>query len=193
MKKWKERYKGMRAAMWGIANVNLVYESSGADLQNITYSMNYATCYVNDVFLQLCSWSGDEHLWPGASVQVILVIKNIPAYLKTNTSLHIRIQSIANISHLQVYLNKGYRVNLSAWWAGRHQFRQSTLPRSDRIFMTRETIHTSTVTMYWAGNECEINHKKQSSHIKKHLQRNVSQKLMDDVWLSLSFNKQLYV
>ena len=85
--KWREKYKGVRVVMWDDTNVDLAYQPGGADEQRLTYLSYYASnCAKGGVFLQLCGWTGVEHLWCGP--QVIHTTRKTQIFSENNNSLH---------------------------------------------------------------------------------------------------------
>ena len=84
-------------------------------------------------------------------------------------------------------LDKGYRVNLPAWRAGRQEVIQPIFAASDRKFSGRETIHTADVATSRSGNERAVNQTKRSGFIKRGIKQNADPAVMDDVWLTWSF------
>ena len=87
--------------------------------------------------------------------------------------------------------DKGYRVILPAWRAGKQEVIQPIFARSDRKFTGRETIHSAWVATDRSGNERAVNRCKQSGYIKRRLRQNGNTKLMDDAWLAWSFQTNL--
>ena len=83
--------------------------------------------------------------------------------------------------------DKGYRVILPAWRAGKQEVIQPIFARSDRKFTGRETIHSASVATDRSGNERAVNRCKLSGFIKRGLQKNGNPKLMDEAWLAWSF------
>ena len=92
-----------------------------------------------------------------------------------------------NILPFTNIFDKGYRVNLPAWSAGRQQVIQPIFARSDRKFTSRETIHTALVATDQSGNEQAVKLAKQSGYIKRGLKQNASPQLMDKIWLAWSY------
>ena len=142
--KWKEKYEGERVVMWDDTNVNLSFQPNGADEQRLTYSMYYnANCAKGGVFLQLCGWTGVEHLWVGATSD---------SHYQEHTHIFEKQHSFAKndlnngkyIAFTNIF-DKGYRVNLPAWRAGRQLVRQPIFKKSDKKFTGRETIHSASI------------------------------------------------
>ena len=184
--KWKEKFDGVRIVMWDDTNVNLAYQPSGADEQRLTYSMYYAAnCSKGGVFLQLCGWLGVEHLWVGATSDT---------HYQEHTHIFERQEQFAQndlvegeIIPFTAVLDKGYRVNLPAWRAGKQQIHQPIFAKSDRKFRGRETIKSADIATDRSGNERAVNRCKESGFIKRGIPKNGSPKLMDDVWLAWSY------
>ena len=184
--RWKDKFKGKRIVMWDDTNVNFAYQPSGADEQRLTYSMYYAgNCAKGGVFIQLCGWMGVENLWVGATSD---------SHYQEKTNIFQRQNEFAkqdkvdgkHISFTNI-LDKGYRVNVPAWRAGRQEVIQPTFATSDRKFSGRETIHTADVASTRSGNERGVNRSKQSGYIRRGIKQNASTTAMDDVWLCWSF------
>ena len=64
-------------------------------------------------------------------------------------------------------LDKGYRVNLPAWRAGKQLVIQPTFKRSDKKFSGRQTVHTADIATTRSGNERAVNRCKQAGFIKR--------------------------
>ena len=184
--KWKEKYKGVRLVMWDDTNVNLSYKPGGADKQRLTYSMYYAAnCAKGGVFMQLCGWMRVEHLWVGATSD---------SHYQEHTKIFEKQHQFAMndlVDGLYIaftnMLDKGYRVNLPAWRAGRQRVYQPVFARSDRKFSGRETIKSADIAADRSANERGVKRSKESGFIKRGIQKNGNPKLMDDVWLAWSF------
>ena len=184
--KWKEKYEGERVVMWDDTNVNLSFQPNGADEQRLTYSMYYnANCAKGGVFLQLCGWTGVDHLWVGATSD---------SHYQEHTHIFEKQHSFAKndlnngkyIAFTNIF-DKGYRVNLPAWRAGRQLVRQPIFKKSDKKFTGRETIHSASIATDRSGNERAVNRCKLSGYIRRGLQQNGNPKLLDDAWLAWSF------
>ena len=183
---WKDKYKDKRIIMWDDTNVNFCFMPSGADEQRLTYSMYYAgNCAKGGVFLQLCGWTGVENLWVGATsdshYQEHTNIFEKQNRFAKNDLVYGQLIPFTNI------FDKGYRVNLPAWRAGRQQVIQPTFAKSDCKFSGRETLHTASVASDRSANERAVNRCKQSGYIQRGLKQNGDPTTMDDVWLTWSF------
>jgi hypothetical protein len=63
-------------------------------------------------------------------------------------------------------LDKGYRVNLPAWRAGRQEVIQPIFAKSDRKYSGVDTIHTVDVATTRSGNKRSVNLCKQAGYIQ---------------------------
>ena len=144
-----------------------------------------ANCAKGGVFLQLCGWIGVEDLWAGATsdsyYQEQTNIFKIQEEFAKNDLVDGKLKPFWNM------LDKGYRVNVPAWRAGRQMIMQPVFANSDRKFSGRETIHTADVATSRSGNERGVNRTKQSAYIKRGLRQNANPTTMNDVWLAWSF------
>lgn len=184
--KWATKYNEIRAIMWDDTNVNFAFKPSGAEAQKNSFSAYYGgNCAKGGVFLQLCGWMGVEHLWAGRTSDSHYQEKTNIFGKQHLFALNDRI----NGKHIPFtnILDKGYRVNLAAWRAGKQQVLQPTFARSDRKFTGRETIISADIAADRSGNERAVNRSKESGFIKRGLLQNSSPVLMDDVWLAWSF------
>ena len=184
--KWKKKYEGVRIVMWDDTNVNFAFQPGGADEQRLTYSMYYAgNCAKGGVFLQLCGWTGVENLWVWATsdshYQEHTNIFGKQQHFATGDRVDGEIIPFTNI------FDKGYRVNLPAWRAGRQQVIQPIFAKSDRKFTGRETIHSASVATVRSGNERGVHRCKLAGFIKRGVHQRTNPHLMDKVWLSWSF------
>ena len=84
-------------------------------------------------------------------------------------------------------LDKGYRVNVPAWRAGKQEVIQPTFAASDKKFSAMDTIHTADVATSRSGNERGVNVSKRSGYIQRGIRPNANAGTMDDVWLTWSF------
>ena len=184
--KWKDKFEGRRIVMWDDTNVNFAYMPSGADEQRLTYSVYYSgNCAKGGVFLQLCGWLGVEDLWVGATSD---------SHYQDKTNIFKKQESFANddlvegiVKAFWNMLDKGYRVNVPAWRAGKQMVIQPTFANSDRKFYGRETIHTADVATSRSGNECGVNRTKLSGYIKRGIRQGASPTTMNNTWLAWSF------
>ena len=184
--KWKEKYKGKRVVMWDDTNVNLAYKPSGADEQRLTFSVYYSSnCCKGGVFLQLCGYTGVEHLWVGATSDSHYQ-EHTEIFEKQHTFAMNDLVDAVHIAFTNIF-DKGYRVILPAWRAGKQEVIQPIFARSDRKFTGRETIHSASVATDRSGNERAVNRCKLSGFIKRGLQKNGNPKLLNNAWLAWSF------
>ena len=154
--KWREKYKDVRLVMWDDTNVNFAFKPGDADAQRLTYSMYYSgNCAKAGVFLQLCGWMGGEHLWVSATSD---------SHYQEHTRIFEKQEEFARddlVEGLYIaftnMLDKGYRVNLPAWRAGRQQIYQPIFAKSDRKFTGRETIRSADIATDRSGNERAVN------------------------------------
>ena len=185
-KKWKDKYKGVRIVMWDNTNVNLAFKTGDADAQQLTYSMYYAgNCAKAGVFLQLCGWMGAEHLWAGATSdshyqEHTKIFEKQEKFAKEDT-VDGKYIAFTNI------LDKGYRVNLPAWRAGRQQVYQPIFAKSNKKFTGRETIRSDDVATDRSGNERAVNWSKESGYIKQGFPQHGNTYLLDNTWLAWSY------
>ncbi len=184
--KWADKFKGTRVIMWDDTNVMLLYKPGGADEQSITFSLYYGgNCAKGGVFLQLCGWIGVAPLWVGATsdshYQEKTNIFRIQQAFAEQDKVDGEVIPFTNI------LDKGYRVNLPAWRAGKQLIIQPTFKTSDKKFSGRQTIHTADVATTRSGNERAVNRCKQSGFIKRGMHQRTKGATMDDVWLTWSF------
>ena len=185
-KKWSDKFAGKRMVMWDDTNVNFTYQPSGASEQRLTYSQYYAgNCAKGGVFLQLCGWMGVESLWVGATSD---------SHYQEKTKIFERQDDFAKkdlvdgkVVPFTNMLDKGYRVNVPAWRAGRQEILQPKFAASDKRFSARDTLHTADVATSRSGNERGVNVSKRSAYIKRGIRPNAKTETMDDVWLTWSF------
>ena len=184
--KWRDKFEGKRIVMWDDTNVNLTYKPSGADEQRLTYSLYYGgNCAKGGVFLQLCGWIGVEHLWVGTTSDSFYqektkIFEKQDAFAKSDL-VHGKLVPFSNI------LDKGYRVNVPAWRAGRQEIIQPIFATSDRRFSGRDTIHTADVATTRSGNERGVNRSKLSGYIKRGIRQTSNATAMDNVWMTWAF------
>ena len=171
----------MRIVMWDDTNVNLLYQPSTADDQRLTYSQYYAAnCAKGGVFLQLCGWTGVEHLWVGATSDT---------HYQEQKQRDFAAEDLVNgkLIPLTNMVDKGYQINLPAWQAGRQLVYQPIFAKSNRKFTGRETIKSAKIATHRSGNERAVNRCKMSGYIKCGLQPHGKSFLLDDAWLAWSF------
>ena len=184
--KWQDKFKGKRIVMWDDTNINLNYKPSSAEEQRLTYSVYYAgNCAKGGVFIQLCGWIGVENLWCGATSD---------SHYQEHTKIFERQNDFAKkdlvdgqVKPFWNVLDKGYRVNVPAWRAGRQEIVQPVFASSDRRFSGRDTIITADVATYRSSNERGVKVTKYSAYIARGIKQNASAATMDDVWVSWSF------
>ena len=184
--KWRDKFEGKRVVMWDDTNVDLTFQPSGADEQRLTYSLYYGgNCAKGGVFIQLCGWLGVESLWVGATSdshyqEKTDIFKRQDIFAQSDR-INGKVIPFTNI------LDKGYRVNLPAWRAGRQEVLQPVFVMSDRKFNSRDTIHTADVATTRSGNERGVNQSKRSGFIQRGIRQNSNAAVMDDVWLTWAF------
>ena len=142
-------------------------------------------CAKGGVFLQLCGWTGVETLWVGATSD---------SHYQEHTNIFKQQQAFAEqdkvngkIIPFTNMFDKGYRVNLPAWRAGRQRVLQPTFARSDRMFNAHDTIRSANIATDRSGNERAVKRFKESGFIKRGLKSNGKASTMDNVWLAWSF------
>ena len=84
-------------------------------------------------------------------------------------------------------VDKGYRINLPAWRAGRQTVMQLMFSRSDRTFTAKETIVLGSVASDRSGNERAVNRAKMSNILKRGLTQAGCPKRINNIWLAWSF------
>ena len=84
-------------------------------------------------------------------------------------------------------VDKGYRINLPAWRAGRQTVLKPVFARSDTTFTGIETIVSGSVASDCLGNERAVKRAKQSMIFKKGLYNTGCPKHLSNVWLTWSF------
>ena len=185
--KWQKKYNGKRVIMWDDTNVNFDFKPSGAYEQRVTYSSYYASnCAKGGVFLQLGGWMGVEELWVGATSdthyqQETGIFQNQELFAKEFDLVDGKVLPFCNI------VDKGYRINLPAWRAGRQTVLQPMFARSDRTFTGLETVVSGSVASDRSGNERAVNRAKQSMILKRGLYKTGCPKHLSNVWLTWSF------
>ena len=108
----------------------------------MTYSAHYAgNCAKGGVFIQLSGWIGVEDLWCGATSdshyqQRNKIFEKQDAFAETDL-VDGRKLPFTNI------LDRGYRVNVAAWRAGKQEVIQPNFLKSDERFSARDTIETA--------------------------------------------------
>ena len=84
-------------------------------------------------------------------------------------------------------LDKGYRVSLPAWRAGRQLVLQPTFKSSDKRFSGRDTVLTADSATIRSGNERAVYRSKQSGFIKRGIHQSMNTTTMDNVLQVWSF------
>ena len=172
--------------MWDDTNVNFTFQPSAAEAQKNSFSCYYGgNCAKGGVFVQFCGWLGVDHLWAGGTsdshYQEMTGIFGKQDKFSLTDLVNEKYIPFTNI------LDKGYRVNLAAWRAGKQQVLQPTFARSDRKFTGRETIISADIAADRSGNERAVNRCKESGFIKRGLHQSSDPITMDNVWLAWSF------
>ena len=161
------------------------FKPSGAYEQRVTYSSYYASnCAKGGVFLQLGGWMGVEELWVGATSdthyqQETGIFQNQELFAKEFDLVDGKVLPFCNI------VDKGYRINLPAWRAGRQTVLQPMFARSDRTFTGLETVVSGSVASDCSGRA--VNRAKQSMILKRGLYKTGCPKHLSNVWLTWSF------
>ena len=184
--KWNAKYDGVRIVMWDDTNVNFDFKPSGAYEQRVTYSSYYAgNCAKGGVFLQLGGWLGVEELWVGATSDTHY--QEETGIFKNQEQFAIFDRVDGKLLAFTNIFDKGYRVNLAAWRAGKQRVIQPIFARSDRKFSGMETLVSGSVASDRSGNERAVNRAKKSNVLKRGLKAAGCPKRINNVWLSWSF------
>ena len=138
---------------------------SDAHNQRLTFSKYYgANIAKGDEFVPLCRWMGVEELWCGAvSDSDYFVRLDILQRQQNYAQQHD--PTTANIP-FQNMLDKGYRVNASAWRHGKQRVIQPNFSRCDRQFTSFEVALPAAVASYRGGNERAVKYMKLSHYVK---------------------------
>lgn len=182
----KTKYESKRVVFWDDTDVKFQYKPSAANEQRLTYSSYYAeNCAKGGVFIQPCGWMGTEHLWVGATSDTHYMEHSgiLDRQKSFATEDLVRNEELPFIN----ILDKGYRINLAAWRAGRQQVLQPVFARSDRTFTADETIQSAEVASDRSCNERAVKLAKASGYIQRGIAPGGDNSLMDDVWLAWSF------
>ena len=83
--------------------------------------------------------------------------------------------------------DKGCRINLPAWRAGRQTVIQPMFAKSDSTFTGKQTVVSGSVASDRSGNERAVNRAKMSNILKMGLKKNGCPKRINNVWLAWSF------
>ena len=183
---WNQKHNGTRVVMWDDTNVNFDFKPSDAYEQRVTYSSYYGgNCAKGGVFLQLGGWMGVQELWVGATSD---------SYYQQETNIFKEQEEFAKVDLIDGkvlpfcnIVDKGYRINLPAWRAGRQMVIQPMFSRSDRKFTGKETILSGSVASDRSGNERAVNRAKLSNVLKRGLQKAGCPRRINDIWFAWSF------
>ena len=184
--KWNEKHRSSRITFWDNTNVSFLFQPTTALNQRITYSAYYAgNCAKGGVFIQLCGWMGVSHLWCGATSDSKYMEVTGMFDQQDKFSSHDLVGG-KKIPFTNIF-DKGYRVMLAAWQAGKQLIQQPTFATSDQKFTANETIRSASIATDRSGNERGVNVQKRSGFIKRGIKPSSCLKTMDDVWISWSF------
>jgi len=182
--KWKTKYDGKRVIMWDDTNVNAP-SPQDAETNRHWYSHYYGGCVAEGaVFLQLCGWGSTWELWAGSVSDSDY--QTLTEVLETQEKFVMEDPVNSDIPFLN-FLDKGYRVVLAAWRAGRQLTLQPDFARSDRRFNSQEVLWYATVANDHSGNERQVNVSKRSGLISRGLQHNQCPSTIADAWLAWGF------
>jgi len=168
-------------------NINFSFKPSGAYEQRITYSPYYASnCSKAGVHIQLGGYMGGEELWVGAITDSqyqdeTKIFDKQHQFASTFDRVNNKLVPFVNI------VDKGYRINLPAWRAGRQTVLQPIFSKSDRMFTGTETAVSGSIASDRSGNERAVKYSKISSVLKRGLQQQGSPAMMADIWLAWTF------
>ena len=84
-------------------------------------------------------------------------------------------------------LDKGYRVLLAAWQAGKQIVMQPVFAKSDQKFSGQETHTSASVATDLSGNKCVVNIAKKSGFVKQGLHPNAYPVQLDNTWCAFIF------
>jgi DDE superfamily endonuclease len=184
--KWTDRYGNERVVMWDNTNVPL-YQPSSPDAQRNTYSPYYkANVGKGGVFVQLCGWMGTQELWVGAVSDTEYLLRSGILQQQQNFLTSQENLENNNVSWT-IILDRGYRVSMQAWRAGRQSVLQPAFARSDRRFNTVETLRSAAIATDRGGNERAVRISKLCDYIARGVLINESAKRVCDIWLLWSF------
>ena len=129
---------------------------------------------------------GVQELWVGATSdshyqQETSIFKDQDEFASVFDLVDGKIIPFCNI------VDKGYRINLPAWRAGRQTVIQPIFARSDRKFTGLETVVSGSVASDRSGNERAVNRAKMSGILKRALHQSGCPKRLNDVWFAWSF------
>ena len=135
--------------------------------------------------MQLCGWLGVSDLWVGATSD---------SHYQEQSGIFELQEAFAaldlvdgEILPFSIIFDKGYRCVLAAYRAGGQECIQPIFARSDRRFMTRETIISASVATDRSGNERGVKLAKKSGFIKRGLTSAGSPERLNYAWLAWSF------
>ena len=183
-KRWNGKYAGKRPIMWDDTNVGAP-DPQDAETNRHWFSYYYDSCVAKGaVFLQLCGWMGTWELWAGcisdSDYQVRAgVLVALEQFVK-ECSLHSDIP-------FTLILDKGYRIVLAAWRAGRQLTLQPDFAKSDRRFTSREVLRSAAVASDRSGNERAVNVAKRAGRISRGLQPHQQPRIIADSWSAWGF------
>ena len=173
----------MRIIMWDNTNVNAP-DPQDAETNRHWFSHYYGSCVgKGGVFLQLCGWSGNWELWAGSisdtDYQTTAVLDALKQFV-AECPVH------SDVPFTQI-LDKGYRVVLASWRAGRQLTLQPDFARNDRRFNSREVLRSAAVAADRSGNERAVNVGKRAGRISRGLQPHGEPRVIADAWLAWGF------
>ena len=180
-KHWNAKHAGKRLNMWDNTNVKAP-DPQDAETNRHWFSHYYDGCCAKGaVFLQPCGWGGTWDLWAGcisdSDYQVRAdMLKEQEEFVKQDP-VH------SDIPFTNV-LDKGYRIVITAWRAGRQRTIQPDFTRSDRRFSSREVVRSASVATDRSGNERHVNVCKRAGRISRGLQHHQQPRIIADAWLA---------
>jgi hypothetical protein len=189
--KWDQKYDGHRIIFWDMTNIP-AYGFTDADFNRMTYSSYYAmNCFKGGVGNQLCSWIVAGNLWPGAVSDT--QYHREEGYLKEQETfqnddlVQVTTEGSHEVLPFTNILDKGYRVKLICWRAGKQRTHQPVWRESDRRFTRNETLLTATVATDRGGNERSVKVCKRSWYVSRGLQPNQCHKRLNNAWKTWAF------
>ena len=164
--KWVDRYGWKRIILWDNTNITIPAPSD-ADTNRETYSAYYdENCAKGGVLAQFCGWIGTLELWAGAISDTDYL--TTAGILKLQDEFSKKDNSLRNLPFLNI-MDKGYRILLAAWRAGKQLLLQPFYAKSDRKFNTNEVLVSSTVASDRSGNERAVNVAKRARMLRDSL------------------------
>ena len=161
---WKERFGDKRIIMWDDTNADIP-SPSDAHLNRLTFSHYYGgNVGKGAVFLQTCGFSGTWELFTGGVSDSDYQVKS--EILEFQEEFVKECNNKPDVPFTNV-LDKGYRIVLAAWRAGKQKCIQPTFARSDRKFNTKELQRSGSVASWRSGNERSVRIKKTAGAIKR--------------------------